>query len=151
MKKLIISLAICFCGSFSAQGQCSTPVLEGFGSVSAIAVYNTYITIGAIADGYVYETYDSEYVAGLMSEQIAMINVINESLEKCVNDNSEGSLDSADKKYLNDFIDCLDLLRQEAEGFKSYALSESESGLEKYTTNRDLAWKKIAQLLDLEE
>lgn len=126
-------------------------VLEGFGSVSAIAIYNTYITIGALADGFVTETYDADYVSGLMSEQIGMINAISESLEKCVYDKSEGALDALDKEYLSDFIVCLELLKKEAEGFKDYATTDSESALEKYNANRDLAWKKIEELLDLGE
>lgn len=150
MKKFVIILGLIISTSSNGMSQCSTAVLEGFGSVSAIAIYNTYITIGSIADGYTNETYDANYVSTLMTEQSAMIDVINQSLQACVDDDSEGALDSVDKKYISDFIVALEYLRKEAEGFQEYVSTESESGLNKYSKNRDLAWKKIAELLELE-
>lgn len=150
MKKFVIILGLIISTSFNGMSQCSTAVLEGFGSVSAIAIYNTYITIGSIADGYTNETYDANYVSTLMTEQSAMIDVINQSLQACVDDDSEGALDSVDKKYISDFIVALEYLRKEAEGFQEYVSNESESGLNKFSKNRDLAWKKIAELLELE-
>lgn len=151
MKSLTLSFYL-FLGSIQFSfGQCSTTVLEGFGSVSAIAVYNTYITIGSVADGYVGEVFEADYVVTLMDEQKSMISVVKESLNACVNDQSEGKLDQDDKNYLQELTLCLSYLEAEADGLLNFASSGSEEALDKYSENRDKAWELLESLLGLEE
>lgn len=150
MKKLLVAFAL-FTGIFSsAYSQCSTPVLESFGSISAIAIYNTYITIGSVADSYVGEVYESDYVITLMSEQKGMIEVVSESLNACIKDNSAGKLSEEDKEYLQQMIKCLEYLGDEADGLLEYAETNSEDALDKYSVGRDNAWELISELLGIE-
>src|SRR5436190_1258709 len=53
-----------------AQDDGKTEALTALGSASGLLMYNTYVGIGAIADGYSGDVYDSTTVASLMTEQI---------------------------------------------------------------------------------
>ncbi len=138
MKKIILILLLTF-GSFSSSfGQCSSEVREAFGGTASIALYNTYITIGAVADCHAVESYDAERVQALMNEQTAMIDVLIEMLDKTVKDQS-GSLTSDDKEYVKEMIACLKYLKAEAQGLHDFAADGSEGASQRYNTNRELA------------
>lgn len=150
MKKIIL-IALLTAGSFgNAFSQCSAEVREAFGGTSSIALYNTYITIGAIADGFVADTYDSDRVQSLMSEQLSMIDVVIGFLNKAVSDQS-GSLTDDDKDYLREMITCLGYLKAEAQGLHDVAQTGSDDANNRYNTNRDLAWASIELILGLNE
>jgi len=149
MRKLIFTLVLGVIGTVSARAQCSTSVLEAFGATSSLALYNTYITIGTIADGYVGETYDADYTVDLMGEQTAMISSIIDYIDKLLTDPKSG-ISADDKDYMNEMKACLNDLYDEAEGLMEYA-GNNESGTEKYNTARDAAWAKIEELLGLND
>lgn len=150
MKKITL-IALLVAGSFSnAFGQCSSEVREAFGGTSSLALYNTYITIGAVADGFVSDSYDSERVQSLMDEQTAMMGVLIDLLDKAAKDASE-SLTAEDKIYLDEMIKCLGYLKEEAQGLHDIAVDGSDDANYRYTTNRDLAWEYIEELLGLNE
>ena len=148
MKKIILFLLLTAGSIGHSFGQCSSEVREAFGGTASIALYNTYITIGAVADGYVAESYDSERVQTLMDEQVSMINVLIDFLNKAIDDPSE-SLTSDDKDYLREMITCLNYLKAEAQGLHDIALYGSDDASNRYNTNRDLAWTSIELLLGL--
>lgn len=150
MKKIILILLLAAGSAGSSYGQCSEEVREAFGGTSSLALYNTYITIGAIADGFVSDSYDSERVQSLMDEQTAMIDVLKDLLDKAVKDDSE-SLTPDDKMYLREMITCLDYLKKEAQGLHDIAVDGSDDANKRYNTNRDLAWDLIEELLGLNE
>lgn len=147
MKKLLLVLAFLPVG-FSF-GQCNEKVMESFGGTSSIALYNTYITIGAIADSYIAETYDAERVQGLMEEQMSMYEVILEQLNAVSNEPKNG-LSESDKDYLKDIIECWSTLKNEAQGLKEYAAG-SEAGQDLYNVSRDSAWAMIEELMGWNE
>jgi hypothetical protein len=150
MKKIIL-IALLFTGTAgSAFSQCSTEVREAFGGTSSLALYNTYITIGAVADGFVADSYDSERVQSLMDEQTAMIGVLIDLLDHAVSDPS-GSLTADDKTYVRDMIACLGYLKGEAQGLHDIAVDGSDDANSRYNTNRDLAWDYIEEMLGLNQ
>lgn len=133
-----------------SKAQCSENVLEAFGAVSAIALYNTYITIGTVADGYVEEVYESDYVITLMSEQESMIEILTTQLQSCIDDTEEGHLNEDDKSYLISMTNALDHLKNEAVGLSNFARTNSDDALSQYSDSRDLAWKEISIMLGIE-
>ncbi len=147
MKKLLLVLSFLPIGI--SYGQCNDKVMEAFGGTSSISLYNTYITIGAIADGYIAETYDAERVQGLMEEQISMYDVILEQLN-AVKKESKSGLSEGDKEYLDEIIECWSTLRNEAKGLKEYA-EGLEEGNDLYNTSRDAAWAMIEEIMGLNE
>ena len=149
MKKILVIASLLLATGIS-RAQCSPNVVSAFGGTCSVALYNTYITIGAIADGYVSDTYDAERVQSLMDEQISMIASLSGMMITCKNDDT-GSLSADDKDYIADVITCLDYLKGEAEGLRDVALTGSDEASAAYDTNRDLAWSLIEELLGLGE
>lgn len=147
--KLIVVFFLTICNFSVSRAQCDADVREAFGGISSITVYNTYITIGAIADAYVSEVYNSDRVKVLMSEQTGMLQAVIEMLEKCKVVKSDG-LTEDDVFYIEDLIDCLTSLKKEAQGLSDYAITGSDDALNRYNTNRDMAWAQISYLLDLD-
>lgn len=147
--KLIAVLLLTFSGFSVLRAQCDTDVREAFGGVSSITVYNTYITIGAIADAHVNEIYDAARVKELMGEQTAMLQAVIDMLEKCKVVKSDG-LSADDVVYVKDLIACLQSLKKEAQGLSDYATDGSEDAQNRYNTNRDKAWDQIKALMGLE-
>lgn len=137
-------------GTFSvSSAQCDTKILEAFGGLSSIAVYNTYMTIGTISDAYVNKVYDANHVKESMSEQTAMLQSIIEMLSKCKEVKSNG-LAEEDILYVQELMNCLASLKATAQGLNDFAATGSEEAKNNYTTNRDKAWEQITQLMGLE-
>jgi hypothetical protein len=147
--KLIVVFFLTICSFSVSRAQCDVNVREAFGGVSSITVYNTYITIGAIADAYVNEVYDANHVKELMNEQTAMLQSVIEMLSKCKEVKSNG-LTEDDVLYVQELMDCLTSLKKEAQGLGDYATTGSEDAQNRYDTNRDQAWVQIKSLLGLE-
>lgn len=150
MKKMILIAALFIGGIGSTSAQCSEAVREAFGGMSSMALYNTYITIGAVADSYVAKNYNSERVQTLMDEQVSMIGAVSVMLDAALSDES-GSLSEDDKAYVRSMIACLKSLKDEAQGLHDYALDGSQAANDRYNTNRDQAWAEIEVLLGLND
>ena len=149
MKRIAILLLL-ICSFSFARAQCDQKVLEAFGGMSAMAIYNTYVTIGAIADGYGGEIYDAAYVQELMNEQTVMIGSLIDMLAKC-RDTENIGLSEEDLAYVEDLIDCLEILKKEAQSLSDYSRTGSEEAENAYHMHRELAWEQIADLLGLED
>jgi hypothetical protein len=147
--KLIAVILLTISGFSVARAQCDADVREAFGGVSSITIYNTYLTIGAIADAHVNDVYDAARVKELMGEQTAMIQSVIDMLEKCKVAKSNG-LSEDDVLYIKDLIACLKSLKGEAQGLSDYAIDQSEDAQTRYNTNRDKAWGQIKELMGIE-
>jgi 4-alpha-glucanotransferase len=148
MRKYLLILLLA-CGTQFSYGQCSTKVMEAFGGTSSIAIYNTYVAIGAIADGYVAKTYDSERVKSLMTEQTTMLQHAMDYIDAAVSEEST-SLNESDLTYLADMKTCMEFLKDEAQGLHDYAAFGTDEANTAYDTNRNMAWSSIVYLLGLE-
>ncbi len=149
MKRLLALLVLVFGLQPLTHAQCDVNVREAFGGISAVSLYNTYITVGIIADNYSNETYDANRVVTFMDEQIGMIKSVSEMLSKCTKPTKTG-LTADDCEYIKDMIKCLEYLQNEAQGLKNYVNSTADSDLTFYDTNRKKAWEMISKLLGLE-
>lgn len=150
MKSILLSISLLIGGLQFSNAQCHEKILEAFGGTSAVALYNTYITIGAIADGYVSDVYDAAKVEELMLEQESMMEVLSGYFDELTKENSVVELSEEDTKYINEMITCLDYLKMEATGLKEYAATNSDESLDKYNEGRDNSWTIISELLGLE-
>lgn len=127
------------------SSESKTVALETLGVLSAVTVYNTYLAIGAVADGYG-TTYEAEYAISLMSEQSAFLLNTQEQLDALA---ATDFLDENDKSFVKQTSECVNYLRNEAEAMAKYAKTESQADLDSYNFYRDRAWKLIEDLLGL--
>ena len=149
MKKLFTLLLLSLVG-ITTHAQCDTKVMESFGGTASVALYNTYLSIGAIADGYVNEYYDADRVADLMTEQVTMMTSLTTQMKDALAAEKNG-LSQDDRDYMNEMITCIDYLKNEAQGLLDYANDGTETSQQKYNTNRNLAWSMIEELLGIGE
>jgi hypothetical protein len=147
--KLIAIILFTFSGFSVARAQCDADVREAFGGTASIMIYNTYITIGAIADAHVNDVYDAARVKELMGEQTVMLQSVIDMLEKCKVVKSNG-LSGDDVEYVKELIICLQSLKKEAQGLSDYADTQSTDAQNRYNTNRDKAWDQIKALMGIE-
>jgi hypothetical protein len=144
---VLVSLFAFQTSVYSQEGKGAA--LETLGAISAAMIYNTYTTIGGIADGYSYEAYKADYVMQLMTEQVGLMDEMVSSYEKL---NESGFIDDpADESYILKLIKTCKLLRDEAKYLKAYAETGESSDLDDYDTARKDAWEMISDLLGLEE
>lgn len=151
MRKLFFTFSILLMGVSSIKAQCSTEVLSAFGGLSTVAIYNSYLSIGAVADGYSCSQYDAEYVQTLMNEQISMADTIIGMFDNALADNSATGLDENDKYFVGELKVVFGFLKEEATGLRDYAANEDEASYQKFSDNRANAWNKISELLGFEE
>ncbi len=145
--KICVAAMLLF-SSLNSQAQCSVEVREAFGAATSLMLYNTYITIGSIADMQVKEVIKKDYAVTLTTEQIAMLEAIFKSFDKAAKDKS-GSLSKDDIGYLKSSLLAIDNLRLMAIALKQFLNDGSTS--EQYSTFRNAAWKEISELLGIEE
>ena len=121
--------------------------LETLGSITGMLMYNTYVGIGSIGDGYEEGVYDAKYVGDVMDEQVSGIKAVNAQLLVLLN---SGFLDDeADLSFMRDVRTTFDLLINEAEKLKEYAASTDQGDADKFQSYRKQAWSKISDLLGL--
>jgi hypothetical protein len=149
MKTVLSFLIVIFLSFSPAKAQCSDDMLGAFGGVSAIAMYNTFVGIGAIADGYTNKQYDAQYVQTLMDEQIGMLTSVSDMLTKVI-ENNNNNVDVLDKDFMREILVAFDYLKLEAVYLKEYSNTKSTEASTSYDSNRQLAWDKISELMGLE-
>ncbi|MBL7793159.1 MAG: hypothetical protein JNK77_12595 [Saprospiraceae bacterium] len=126
----------------------SDAALESIGSISAVALYNSYTTLGILADAYEHEAYESDYVIRLLDEQISLHDNMKTSYNKLL---SSGFVTSADdKKFVLEAIATFDILKNEAEAFQSYVDTGDTKYSNQFQEYRKLAWERIADLLGID-
>ncbi len=149
MKTVLSFLIVIFLSFSPAKAQCSDDLLESYGGMSVIAMYNTYIGIGAIADGFAAEQYDTVHVQDLMDEQIGMLTNVSDMLTKVI-ENNNNNVDVLDKDFMREILVAFDYLKLEAVYLKEYSNTKSTEASTSYDSNRQLAWDKISELMGLE-
>lgn len=121
---------------------------EKIGTLSAALVYNTYLGIGAITDGYVSKAYDEARVNELFDEQKSLIANVDAEMNKMI---TEKALDSQDDiEYTKDVSAILKGLTKQINAFQAYLKDKSETRTTAYDTQRKENWAKISELLGLQ-
>lgn len=134
-----------------SRAQPSLEVRECMGSLSAVMLYNTYLTIGSIADMYTSETIKKDFALDLCAEQIGMLEAVRQAVQKVIDDNSKGALVGDDKAYVKELSATLGKLKNQVSFLEKYIKGANESDAKEYQKYREAAWVQIADLLGLEK
>lgn len=156
MKISKIFLAILFAGFFlaqpnqlAAQSVGKDAALETLGMQAGIVLYNGYVVIGSINDGYVKDAWDKQTVLDLLDEQITMMNTMYDQYDKLLN--SKFLSDPSDSSSVVTIMKGTNLVIKEARKLKDYVNDPSDENRDIYMDARAEAWKLIAKFLDIEE
>jgi hypothetical protein len=124
-------------------------MLEAFGGTLGMMLYNTYLAIGSVGDGFESEAFDAATVGQLMDEQINSMATVGEQLKKL--DDPLVLEDESDRSFVRDAMLAMNDLSDMASHLKTYAGSKEDTAAEAFQTSRTNAWGRIAVLLGIEE
>ena len=150
ISKMAFSALFVVLSGFSLQAQDSKDAaLETIGAVSGAMLYNSYTTLGILADAYAAEAYESDFSVQLIDEQIAIYSELKSQFTNLLD--SDFLTDPNDQEFTRDIAITLSLLIDEAEALKSYIESpDGESEGDLFQERRQAAWDKISYLLGIE-
>jgi hypothetical protein len=148
MKKLFFLLMLALSLQVHAQSG-KTEALEALGGTCGMLLYNTYLVIGATADGYGGEVYNADMAKEVVKEQLSGIENIQKQYSALIA--TEFLSDPEDVKFMKEAMNTFDLIREEGEAFLDFVDSGSNEDAENYDASRKAAWHEIARLLGIDE
>jgi hypothetical protein len=139
---ILLTLPLCFPASSHAD---SNVYLETVGGFGGSYIYMTYAYIGVTADAYSEDIYQAEQVQIMMDETVGMLNNLIGMLQKV----RDTDIVDNDKRFIDDMIEVLGLLKREAQALSTYAASKDPEDIKKYDEARKEVWPRIKQLLGI--
>lgn len=121
------------------------PALVALGSMGASNIYYSYLTIGAIADGFVGGTYQAKIAISVANEAIFMNDTSRASLEKLKN---SALMADQDREVVVYLIETYEILNEQARALIQFISDRSNDGSE-YQKYRKEAWNRIVSLFGL--
>lgn len=151
IKKTVLALVFFMplaAPTVQAQSSSKDAALETIGGASGALLYNSYTTLGILADAYGMEAYESDFTIQILDEQIAIYVEMKSQYQNLLD---SGFLDDAnDRDFTRDIIHGLELLTDEARALKNFVATEGEGEDTDFQESRQAAWDKIAGLLGIE-
>lgn len=148
MKKFMIVFAVLFSSVVSHAQTGKDEALSTLGALAGADIYNTYSVLGSVWDNYMNKSYDADFTLTIANEQAQMISNITNSLVTLKN--SGFLTDPSDIDYVNQIIQCMDMLGQQAQAMKSYVNEPSTGNSEAFQSARTKSWGMISKLLGFE-
>ena len=145
---LMLILSSCSLQVSAQEMDPQTVMLETFGAVSGIVIYNTYIVLGTVADGFEGEVYDSATVITYIDEQVAVLQNLAEQFRKVYD--ARYMTDEGDQAFLLELETACNLLRDQALALTTYVIDGTDEKADAFQEKRTMAWDKIAWLLEIE-
>ncbi len=145
MKNALI--IIFFTTNLFSQNKNSALLLETVGVLSAQGIYLTYASIGTIADGYVNETYNSDFAFDMASELITLSQTAKEQLTLLL---KSEILSSEDISFVAQLITGYGYLISQAEALIQIIETDNKKYINEFENYRLLAWDLISEMLGLE-
>ena len=121
--------------------------LSAIGGLSASHIYTTYVAIGAVADAFGNDVYETKQVQDIMDGMVGMIDTVKKQL-LLVQEHCE---DQSDQRYIDDVINIYTLLQEEARQLSKFAGSRQAADHRAYEKARTTVWPKIEKLLGLDD
>lgn len=123
-------------------------LVEAFGALSGLALYNTHVVIGMAADAYVKEVYTADETKGMIGEQQNALKLIKEYNDKLL---ASSSLADADKASLRDINATIGKIQGMMYAFEDYLDNESTENANAFDAARQASYAAIADLLGLKK
>ena len=120
--------------------------LTAIGGLAAGYVYNSYIAIGAIGDGFGKDVYTPEQVQSLTNDIVNMMDVVKKQILGV-----QPNVAKADQVFIDDVFDVLGLLQEQARQLNKFSQSRTNADFQAYDKARTKVWPKIQKLLGIEE
>ena len=119
----------------------------GVGHFGSAMLYQSFINIGVIADGYAKKIYPAEQAKAILQTSTHFLTLSENVLKEL----SAFSISETDRKTLTDMRDIVNDLRQEADHFMKYLTSKKDEDVKNFDSFRVSAWGKIRKMMDIKE
>ncbi|MBL6964727.1 MAG: hypothetical protein ISR55_12965 [Bacteroidetes bacterium] len=134
------------------QSQAQNPekdlYLETMAVLSSNNMYMSYVYLGTIADSYIYDAIKKEMCINLLNEYLQLMEISKNQFTKLY---ESGFLDQEGNDAVLMQVDICQILKEEAGDYLEFVKTGENQHLESFEQNRILAWKKIEDLLGLEQ
>ncbi len=122
------------------------PALVALGSMGASNLYYSYLTLGAVADGFVNQSYEARVAVSVANEAIYMNNASIQSLSNLAESRRLGQ---ADQEVLLFLIETYQLLNNQARSLITFIGNERDDGSQ-YQKYRTEVWSRIVNLFGIQ-
>jgi hypothetical protein len=142
-------IALAFTPSYTAAQDGKAIALETLGATTGMSLYNTYITIGSMADQYGCACIEDTLAIQIADEQIGAIDDLISHFNDLL---SSGYIDDpADVSFLNESIAAFNMLRAQAVALIDYINYGEDYYADIFDEKRNAAWDMISSLLGFED
>lgn len=149
----LLFLTACFAAilpgsSYAQTDTAKAAALETLGVQGSAVLYNSFLLVGAMHDGYSVSAWDKEFTLTALEEQRGIMLTIATSYD---NLSASGYLDEEDSIAIMQMKECCMLIRKEADCLIDYVDTGSETAHERYFIARMAAWNALSELLGIDE
>jgi len=137
-------------GSSNPKTTQNTPeddVLETLGLMGGVSLYNTYVLIGAVSDGFANEGYSDELATTLLNKQIGLIDA---QIAQYKTVGKSFVKKASDKEAITTINEIFVGLKAQAQYAIDYIATPSNDAAEIYDEQREANWAKISEFLGME-
>jgi hypothetical protein len=123
------------------------PILKALGATIARTLYFSYISIGALADGFEKKVYTAQDIAKYMEANNSLIDNTVQILKDSID---EYEYSEEDVGYIESSIDALIQLENMANALVKYTKDKSKKSGDEFAKIKNNAWGEIKSLLGIE-
>lgn len=125
-----------------------TVLLNTLGYTTGQSVLLTHMAIGTLADAFVGKAYKSDQASTFVNTYINVTKGMKDQMTKLV---ETDALSKNDAKFVQNTIDVLDLVLEEASDLKGFITSGKQADAQAYDSSRKKALKEIKTLLSIKD
>jgi hypothetical protein len=120
-------------------------LLENFGSVSSIYLYQSYLNVGLLADAVKNGAYTKDRAADLLSTIMTLLETVDAQMQKLDNI----GLDEDETAAVGQIHKISELLQAQTESLQTHWKTGEKASLEKFNQARRESWNELRQILGL--
>ncbi len=145
-RRIAVMIAVCVSlTATNGRAAENNPYLETIGALMASQLYTTYLYIGVTADAFAKDVYKAKQVRGMMNEIDGLLTNVAKYLKKV----GQQKIIEADRQYINDSLNAIDLLKAQAKALVRFAGTNDDNDARVFDGARRSAYAQIAKLLGL--
>jgi hypothetical protein len=118
-------------------------LLDALGGLSGAHLYQSFLTIGTLADGVEAETYTPEQAEKMLAVSLGIMDQVDQYLKKL----RASDLDPDDQQAVDRVRKLSAALQKEASALRVYWKSENEEDRDTFQEARDAAWAELREML----
>lgn len=148
-KRFLVVLSLLFLAAAPLRAaDDDAALLSTLGYTTGQSVLLTHMAVGTLADAFVGKAYKPEQATNFVTTYINVTKGMKDQMTKLV---ETDALSKNDAKFVQNTIDVLDLVLEEASDLKGFITSGKQADAQAYDSSRKKALKEIKTLLSIKD